>query len=204
MREHWNSLLTERSWEILKELHKKYTFILIGGWAIYLWTKQQKSKDIDIVVDIKELQRLKQENLSKNDQLKKYEIKFGETDVDIYVAYFSKLSIPVEDIEKYTSFVEGFHVVNPEGLLVLKQGAELSRGNSLKGEKDRIDIMSLLFSADIDLKKYYTILKNYKLDNYIDRLIILLKNFGDYQQFNLSPREFKLKKKDIIDILRRV
>src|SRR3989344_2988695 len=110
----WNSLLTDKSWMILQDIRKKYDFILIGGWATYLWTKQQKSKDIDIVVSIDELQRLKQENLGKNDSLKKYEIKFDEIDVDIYVSYFSKLAIPVEDIKKYSSVTEGFNVVIPE------------------------------------------------------------------------------------------
>ena len=49
-KEFWNSLLTEKSWEILQELRKNYDFILIGGWAVYLLTKQKKSKDIDIVI----------------------------------------------------------------------------------------------------------------------------------------------------------
>ena len=119
--EFWNSQLIEKSWEVLQDLKKKYDFILIGGWAIYLWTKQQKSKDIDIVVSISELQKLKQENLSKNDNLRKYEIKRGEIDVDIYVSHFSKLIIPPEYIENYISKIEGFSVISKEALLVLKQ-----------------------------------------------------------------------------------
>jgi len=47
--EFWNSFLTEKSWEILQKLKKQHKFILIGGWAIYLLTNQQKSKDIDII-----------------------------------------------------------------------------------------------------------------------------------------------------------
>ena len=117
--EFWNSQLTEKSWEALQDLKKKYDFILIGGWAIYLWTKQQKSKDIDIVVSISELQKLKQENLSKNDSLRKYEIKIGEIDVDIYVSHFSKLIIPPEHIGNYISKIEGFSVISKEALLIL-------------------------------------------------------------------------------------
>ncbi len=202
--EFWNSLLTEKSWRILQEINKKYKFILIGGWANYLWTRQQKSKDIDIVVDIKELQNLKQEKLAKNDALKKYEIKIEEIDVDIYVSYFSKLAIPAEDLKKYTSKIEGFNVVCPEVLLILKQGAEFDRGNSAKGQKDKIDIMSLLLFAEIDMKKYKTVLKNYKLEDYIDRLINLISEFVDYESFGLAPREFKLKKKELIKGLRRL
>lgn len=202
--EFWNSNLTEKSWILLQELRKKYNFILIGGWAVYLWIKQQKSKDIDIVVDLKELQILKKENLIKNDRLKKYEIKFNEIDIDIYVEHFSKLSIPVEDIKNYTSEIEGFHVISKEALVILKQGAEIERRNSIKGEKDKIDIFTLLFFSDFDFKKYYSILKKYSLKNYLIELTNLLKNFRDFQELNLSPREFKLKKQKILYELKKL
>lgn len=200
--EFWNSLLTEKSWRILQELNKKYNFILIGGWATYLWTKQQKSKDIDIVIDIEELQKLKNESLSKNNKLNKYEIKIEEIDVDIYVAHFSKLALPAEELKKYASKIEGFNVAKSEVLLILKQGAEIDRGYSPKGEKDRIDIMSLLFFTDFDSKNYSSILKKYKLEDYIAKLISLVSNYQDYSSLGLTPREFKLKKKDILRELR--
>ena len=202
--EFWNSLLTEKSWKILQELNKKYSFILIGGWAIYLWTKQQKSKDIDIVVELDELQKLKNENLSKNDRLKKYEIKIEEVDIDIYVAHFSKLALPVEELKKYVSKIESFNVIKSEVLLILKQGAEIERAHSVKGEKDRIDIMSLLFFSDFNFKNYSNILKKYKLEDYIDKLILLVSRYQDYLSFGLTPREFKLKKKNILEELKRM
>lgn len=200
----WNSQLTEKSWQLLQKLREKYNFILIGGWAAYLWTKQQKSKDIDIVVDIAELQNLKQENLSKNDSLKKYEIKFEDVDVDIYVPYFSKLAIPPQDLYKYASKTEGFDVVMPEALLVLKQGAEADRENSVKGEKDRLDIISLLFFSGLNLKKYSLILKKYSLEDFVEKLISILRNFTDYSSLNLTPRELKLKKQQILKNLGRI
>lgn len=200
----WNSLLTEKSWDLLCELKKKYDFVLIGGWAIYIWTKQHKSKDIDIVIDLKELQKLKQENISKNDNLLKYELKFGEIDLDIYVEHYSKLVIPVKDIRRYSLKTEGFEVICPEALLILKQAAELSRKNSVKGEKDRIDIMSLLFFSEIDFKKYFAILKNYSLESYIHDLILLIREFENYNSLFSNPREFKLKKKETLDKLRKI
>ena len=109
--EFWNSQLTEKSWKILQELRRKYNFILIGGWATYLWTRQKKSKDIDIVVEINELQKLKKEFLSKNNHLKKYEIKIDEIDVDIYVPYFSKFAIAPENFKRYVKKINGFNVV---------------------------------------------------------------------------------------------
>lgn len=201
--EFWNSQLTEKSWKILQEIKREYNFILIGGWAIYLWTKQQKSKDIDIAVGIKELQKLKNENLSKNDNLRKYEIKFEEIDVDIYVEYYSKLAIPTEDLKNYVSKIESFNVLSKEALLILKQGAEIDRENSVKGEKDRVDIMSLLFFSDFDFKAYYQILKRYSLENYFSRLVSIIKGFNDYNVFNLTPREFKLKKEKLLKELKK-
>ena len=195
--QYWNSDLTEKSWILLQELQKKYNFILIGGWATYLWTKQQKSKDIDIIVDLKELEKLKQENLIKNDRLKKYELKFEEIDVDIYVPYFSKLTIPIEKIKNYNSKLQGFNVLSKEALLILKQGAELDRRNSIKGEKDRIDIISLLFFTDFDYKIYKSILKENSKEFLLDELIKLIRNFNDYNSLNLAPNEFKKIKKKI-------
>ena len=202
--EFWNSQLTEKSWTVLQEIRKKHKFILIGGWAAYLWTRQQKSKDIDIIVDIQELQKLKKENLSKNDNLKKYEIKTGEIDIDIYVPHFSKLTIPLEDMKNYTSEIEGFTVASKEVLLILKQGAEKERGNSVKGEKDQIDIVSLLFFSDIDFNKYKTILKKYRLEFYIDWILSLLRAFSDYNCINMTPREFKQKKMKLINEIRKL
>ncbi len=200
MKEFWNSLLTEKSWEILQEFRKKYDFILIGGWAAYILTKRQKSKDIDIVVDLSELQKLKQENLLKNDRLKKYEIK-KEIDIDIYVEHFSQLTIPVEDIKDYSIETQGFKIASPELLLILKQGAYLDRKNSIKGEKDLIDIISLVLFANPDFKKYYSIIKRYSLEDYRRELIDLIKNYKDYNELNLSPNEFKkLKSKILLEI----
>ena len=121
--EFWNSLLTEKSWKVLQQLKKaNFRFIVIGGWAAYLWTKQHKSKDLDIVIpEIKDLSLLKEKYLLvKNDHLKKYEIKFGEIDLDIYLPYYSQLSLPFKVICRNTAKIESFEVVSPEVLLILK------------------------------------------------------------------------------------
>ena len=202
--EFWNSLLTEKSWMILQELPKKYKFILIGGWAVWLLTRQNKSKDVDIVVNINELEKLKQEILRKNDRLKKYEIKKEEVDIDVYLEYYSELAIPVEDIKYYLLKIEGFDVACPELLLILKQKAYSNRKNSIKGEKDGIDIISLLFFCDIDFKRYYEILKKYKIEDYLRELKTLLFNFKEYSMLGLNPREFKLKKGKILAEMKKV
>lgn len=193
----WNSLLTEKSWKILQEIKHKHNFILIGGWAVYLLARQQKSKDIDIIIDLTELKKFDKSELRKNDNLKKYEIKKEEIDIDIYLEYYSKLAIPVEDIKNYAVEIEGFKVLCPEALLILKQSAYLDRINSIKGEKDKIDVASLVFFSKINFKKYNDILKKYKL-SYFKELKMLIKNFKEYDSLNLNPREFKLKKNKIL------
>ncbi|MEK6933642.1 MAG: hypothetical protein AABW75_02080 [Nanoarchaeota archaeon] len=197
-KEYWNSLLTEKSWQILQNLRREYNFILIGGWAVYLHTRQQKSKDVDIVVDINELEKLKKQGLGKNDQLKKYEIKKEEVDIDIYVEHYSKLAIPVEDIKKHTIKIEGFEVVKTELLILLKQTAFKDRENSIRGEKDKIDIVSLIFFADTNLNLYAKIAKEYRIDHRIDELKEIVNNFKDYNSLGIGPQELKKMKKEFI------
>ena len=194
--EFWNSQLTEKSWKILQELKRKYNFILIGGWATYLWTKQQKSKDVDIVVEVNELQKLKTESLSKNDNLKKYEIKIDEIDIDIYVPYYSNFPIPMKVIVKNTTKIESFEVVGPEILLILKQGAELDRKESIKGQKDRIDIMTLLCYLKIDFKFYNSLIEEHKLTDYRRRLKEIIMGFKEVKHLEINLNEYsKIKKK---------
>lgn len=199
--EFWNSTLTEKSWNILLEINKKpFKFIVIDDWAAYLWTKLHKSKDLDIVLkDMQDLDYLKQNyELKKNDNLKKYEISFEEIDVDIYIPFFSKLTIPVDDIKHYTTKIEGIEVVSSEVLLILKQGAEFDRAGTIKGNKDQIDIISLICFSNIDFKKYNELLKKYKLEHFRARLKQILANFRDIKYLDLNPRQFKLKKEELL------
>lgn len=38
----WNDAIIEKSWDVLQTLKKRYDFILIGGWAVYLYTNAMK------------------------------------------------------------------------------------------------------------------------------------------------------------------
>ncbi|MFH1592139.1 MAG: hypothetical protein ABIB47_02100 [Candidatus Woesearchaeota archaeon] len=201
--EYWNDLIVERSWKILWKLKGKFEFILIGGWANYLWTKKFKSKDIDIIVNFETLAKLKKYyDLKKNENLKRYEIRIDEVDIDIYVAFYSKLTIPLELVRK--TKIEGFDVIQIEDLLVLNQGAEIDRKESEKGEKDRLDVLSLLFYCDVDFEKYCEILKKIKKENYSDLLIRIIKNFKEYRYFEMTPRELKQKKEELLRKLKKV
>jgi len=201
--EYWNEIITGKSWNVLQKIKKEIDFALIGGWAAYLWTKAHKSKDIDIVIDYKELGKLKSNyRLNKNDDLKKYEIEIEDIDIDIYLPFYSELPL-IKNIEKYAVKVEGFKVVKPEALLVLKQAAEIARGNTEKGMKDKIDIMDLLLKCQIDFPQYKKILEKEKLTKFKDRLIGIITKFDELKYINLNPRQFKLKKEEIIKNLKK-
>jgi len=205
--EFWPELLTKASWERLVLLKKEFKFILIGGWAAYLHTGLHKSKDIDIIVDYDVLKKLEQKyDLIKNNNLKKYEIKSGKFDIDIYVPYFSNLAIPLEDLSNQTIMIKGINTLGAEPLLILKQGAELDRRNSIKGEKDAIDIITIILRSDINWKTYTNLLKKYKKEKFKEELTFIINNFSDknihYLEINFN--EFKKWKKKIIESLKRL
>ncbi|MHA1271106.1 MAG: hypothetical protein ACTSPY_15035 [Candidatus Helarchaeota archaeon] len=200
--EYWTNIIIEKSWNVLLNLKrdKNIKFILIGGWAIYLFTEMIKSKDIDIVLEDLNCLNYFKSNYSakKNDRLKKYESIIDEISIDIYVPYYSTLIVPCEDLSKYTVIKNGLKLVSPEILLVLKQQAELVRKDSLKGQKDRTDILALLISEIVDYEKYFEIIKEYKLKKYPIRLKeIVLQSVEEYKYCGLtnlrSIKKFKLK-----------
>jgi len=202
--EFWNSELTAKSWTLLQQLTKeKFRFIVIGGWATYLWTKQHKSKDIDIIIpDFRELEIIGNKYLlRKNNNLKKYEIKTEEIDIDIYLPYYSKLSLPIDFVLKNTTLVEGFEVVQPEILLILKQGAELDRKDSVKGQKDRIDILTLLCYTKIDFSKYRHFIEQQKIVPYRQRLKEIIQSFKDLKHLNMNSKEYADKKKELLKVV---
>ena len=205
--EFWSELLTKASWERLILLKKEFKFILIGGWAAYLHTGLHKSKDIDIMVDYDVLKKLEQKyDLVKNNRLKKYEIKSGRFDINIYVPYFSDLAIPLEDLSNQTVMIKGINTLRAEPLLILKQGAEIDRRNSIKGEKDAIDIITIILHSDINWKEYVKLLKKYKKENFKDELIFVINNFSDkdLHYLRIDFNEFKKWKKKIIQLLKNI
>ena len=200
--EFWNKIILEKSWEVLQKISREFDFILIGGWAVYLWTNSQKSKDVDIIIEYETLDYLKGNYyLKKNDHLKKYEIIIDEVDIDIYLPYFSNLGIPVEEIIIHKVKVKGFTTLPPELLLILKQKAEIDRRDSIKGQKDSVDILNLLMSLDIDWEKYSEYVERYNLREYRRELFHIINTFDMLEYVGMNPREYKVWKKDILENL---
>lgn len=201
MKEFWSEVITKKSWEKLINISKEFKFILIGGWAAYLWTEKHKSKDIDIVVDYKTLIYLKhQYELTKNERLLKYEIKLEDFDIDIYVSHYSKLIIDVKHLEDYKRSVKGIMTVSPEILVMLKQGAEIERRGTIKGKKDIIDILTMLYYSPFDIKKYRELLKKFSLERLENELKNEIRLFDDNEStyIGLNFNEIKKWKKQFL------
>ncbi len=204
--EFWNDIAIEKSWKVLIGLKKEIDFILIGGWACYLLTRTIKSKDIDIIVGFEELEILRRKySLKKTPFLKKYEALIEGISIDIYVPFYSDLAVPPEEIQKSSILIEGFRIPEPEILLILKQQAELARKDSVKGQKDRVDIINLLMNSEINLKRYLKLLQKFKLISYRNRLKeIILSASKEFQYLGIqNPRKIKLWKKEILGRLEK-
>lgn len=152
----WRNDVVDKSWAILLHLRELSKFVLIGGWAVYFWTRKLKSRDIDLCIDQDNFYRLQSqlqsENvfINKNPRLRKFEAKLGDVDVDIYTPFQSNLVVPVTAIFRNGWFtnIEGNDVALPEILLLLKSQAAKERWGAERGLKDRVDLLSLLLYSD--------------------------------------------------------
>ena len=200
---YYHSLITDKSWQILKALAGKYRFILIGGWAVFLWTRTLKSKDIDIVLEFDELEKIRNDfEINKNDRLKKYEIKKEGIDIDIYVPFYSNPGLPAEDLQKYQIKLEGFTTLTLEALFILKLGAARARLNSPKGQKDLIDLVSLLMVSGFNWKKCEELFRKYDLLDLKDFLIELLRATKEIPELELNTHKMaSFKKKTLAKVI---
>jgi hypothetical protein len=198
----WNDIATDRSWEVLIGLKGKFDFILIGGWACYLLTKIIKSKDIDMIIDFETLGKMKVGfAMKKNPFLRKYETVIDDISIDIYVPFYSKLAIPIDYIQKNVFEIQGFKILKPEILLILKQQAELERKDWVKGQKDRTDILNLLINSEVDIENYKKIIKQFSLKDYQKRLKEIVQTARkEFEYIGITnPREIKMKKRRILE-----
>lgn len=193
----YNDLITAKSRQVLQNLKNMLDFVLIGGWAVYLYTKALKSKDIDMIVNYDQLDIIRKNfAIIKNDRLKKYEARSEEVQIDIYLPYYSNLGIPVEEIIRQTKKVETFSLPSPEILLLLKQYAYKQRRLSVKGQKDKLDIISLLSKQTFNWRNYRSQLKKYNLSYLQSDLVDLLKETTKVTELGLNEHHLsRLKKK---------
>jgi len=157
------------------------------------------TKDIDIIIGYNELAKLKEVyDVFKNDRLKKYEIKTGEFDIDIYLPHYSNLGIPAEEIRKKTIPRRGFIVPELELLLLLKIHAWQARRGSVKGRKDELDIFSLAILAEFNWGKFLQLVKGSNLEKYTDDFAGLLKRTTRIEELDINEQKMAKVKKVIL------
>ncbi len=199
----YQQFLTDKSFTVLQELKKRFKFILIGGWAVYLYTQSLKSKDIDIIVDFSQLEQFKKEfTIEKNERLKKYQVRLEEIDIDIYLPFYSDLGRPVEKLISMTNLVNGFVLLEKEALLITKLKAYQDREASVKGQKDLVDIISLILLEDFDFKYLSKLIKKHYLEKYWQVLEKLIQETKDVSELNLNQHAFSRKKKKLLEQVR--
>lgn len=200
----YQNYLTDKSFKLLVELKKKIDFVLIGGWAVYFYTNALKSKDIDIIVDFSQLEKIKKDYfLEKNERLKKYQIKIEEIDIDIYLPFYSHLGIPIEKIIKDEVMINGFRLPKKEALLITKIYAYKNRQASVKGQKDLIDIISLLFLDDFDFQEFIKLVGKNKR-GVLATLKSLIEETKEINELRLNRHLFAKEKKKILEKLKKV
>lgn len=177
---YYHDLVTQHSWEALQTLRRQLEFLLIGGWAVYLYTKALKSKDIDVIVDFPQLATLaKHYTVSKNERLRTYEAIAGEVQIDVYLPHYSRLGLPVELLREHARSVEGFTLLEPTYLLALKLHTLTERARTPKGEKDFLDCLALLQAGVADLAEAAALLKR---DDRVEALRLFRILLGEHRQ----------------------
>lgn len=200
--DYYRDSVTGKSWNFLISLQRQFQFVLIGGWAVWLYTKQLKSKDIDIVVGLSELEVLKSRyDVVKNERLKKYEFRSEEVSIDMYVPHYSSIGIPAEEILSEAQVVEGFRVPPREMLLTLKIVPWFSRRGSSKGQKDLLDIISLLDAGLLNSQKVKRWIEDTRLQQEIESLRSEIASVMTIQELQLNQHQVSRKKKQWMKIL---
>ena len=202
--EFWNSEITNDSWNELLVLSRTYNFILIGEWAIYLYTKLHKSRDMDIVVDYDQFWVLSKDfQLRKNPSVRRYEIKFRKFDIYIYTPFYSRLTVPVQDLINNFTIIENIKVPKIEELLILKLGAFDERVDSIKGQKDRLDIAGLVFYSSVDYARFTELLNKYEKRVYYKLLMNAVGNIDPrlLRYLNLNESTYAKIKKKALEVI---
>jgi hypothetical protein len=199
--EFYHALVTQKSWEELTALRKLLDFILIGGWAVYFYTKALKSKDIDIIINYDQLPLLSQHyQLFKNERLHKYEAVKGEVQIDIYLPHMAQIGVPVEEIIKHTRPLEGFTVVDINLLFAMKIFTLLQRGRTPKGRKDFLDLIALFASGKCELTAVSLYLKKFQIENAKSLFFQLLAETTQIDELALNAHRFSKIKKKLLEL----
>ncbi len=167
--------------------------VVIGGWAVYLLTRYHMSRDVDLIMEQRDLWKLRSLVISeggteKAPGLARYGYRLGQVDLDVYTEEKGELVPSPAEILTRRRFVdiEGFHVVEPEILLILKLRAAVERSGGLKGFKDRCDVLALVGGGIVDLDRFAAECRRLGQVEYISRLLRVVEMAGDELDYVLG------------------
>jgi len=103
----------------------------------------------------------------------------------------------LEKINSYTQNLKGFTVPKIEILLALKLYAYHERKNSIKGEKDKIDIISLLNTVDID----WILFKSISSRKIINEIKEIITNQDKVDELSINNQQMAKLRKNILQII---
>lgn len=163
-RQFWNEEQTRRSRELLNNLSKEVDFVLIGGWAVFMYARQQMSLDVNIAIAYDSLEYFRRYSIEdyKNARIK-YSIIEG-TYVDLFIEDFSDkdMPFPIKTVLDNHLNIEGIKVVDKELLLILKLWGYF-RADQQKIRKDILDVIALLLYGDINLERFRELVESYSI-----------------------------------------
>lgn len=93
----WPEHITSKSWRTLNELAARVNPVLIGGWAVYLWTGAVKSADVDLFVTDENLWKIGA-RVKKHPKLKKYHALIDDVDIGIYTPSVCGLAVSADEV----------------------------------------------------------------------------------------------------------
>jgi hypothetical protein len=167
--------------------------VVIGGWAVYLLTRYHMSRDVDLIMEQKDLWKLRSLVISeggteKAPGLAKYGYRLGQVDLDVYTEEKGDLVPSPAEILGRRRFIEieGLRVVEPEILLILKLRAAAERSGGLKGFKDRCDVLALTRSEMVDLDGFAAECRRLEQVELIKRLLRMVEMAGDELDYVLG------------------
>lgn len=163
-RTYYNYLETDKSRDMLSRITGKVDFVLIGGWAVNLYVDIQRSKDIDIAISPEQLEYFRKYGVHDYGISVKYSV-INDVSIDLFINGISdkELTIPINEIFKHSVIMRGMKVVDKNMLLLLKLCGYF-REDTIKLDKDIIDVVSLLFYAGLDINQIRDYIDKYKID----------------------------------------
>jgi hypothetical protein len=135
MVEIWPEHVTRESWRVLNELAARLNPVVIGGWAVFLWTGSMKSADVDLFVSDADLWKIGA-RVRRHPRLAKYHACINGVDVYIYTPSVCKLAITAAEVfeKRWYALRREFNVLLPEPPL----GAEVRGCRIEMGKPERV------------------------------------------------------------------